>query len=97
VAISSPSPGAELRGEVEIRGSAVIPNFGFYKLEYARQDEPLWLTIQAGRQVVENGVLVQRWDTSLISTGEFVLQLVVVDSTGQSMPPCRIPVRIIAP
>ena len=62
--ISSPESDEVLSGEVEILGTADSADFGFYKLEVARRQEPLWLTIQAGREAVQDGVLVGNWDTS---------------------------------
>ncbi len=97
IMISSPEANDSLVGEVEIRGSADVTNFGFYKLEIARQQEPLWLTIQAGRTAVQDDLLVSSWDTSPLPPGDYILQLVVVDTQGQEFPPCRIPVRINAP
>ncbi len=95
--ILEPESGAVVRGEVEISGTANTPDFGFYKLEIARRQEPLWLTIQAGREVVEEGVLVSSWDTSRLPPGDYVLQLVVVNSQGEEMAPCRVEIRIEAP
>ncbi|MDX1436549.1 MAG: hypothetical protein R3335_07050 [Anaerolineales bacterium] len=95
--ISAPRPNEILTGEVEVRGSADTPSFGFYKIEIARQNEPLWLTIQAGRDRVSNGTLVAAMDTTRLPADEYVLQLVVVDLAGDEMPPCRIQVRIEPP
>ena len=92
--ISAPEAGETLQGAVEVRGTVDVPNFGFYKIEYARAEEELWLTIQAGRNIVRDGVLVESWDTSRLPTGGYVLQLIVIDSAGQALEPCRIPVRI---
>jgi hypothetical protein len=97
IIITAPRPDDSLVGEVEIRGSANVTDFGFYKLEIARQQEPLWLTIQAGRSPVSDDLLVSSWDTSPLPPGDYILQLVVVDTQGQNLPPCRIPVRINAP
>lgn len=97
VEITFPEPDQVLSGEVEIRGTADAPNFGFYKLEVARRDEPLWLTIQAGRKVVQDGVLVASWDTSPLPPGDYALQLVIVDALGQSLPACIIPVKVGTP
>ncbi len=97
IMITSPRPDQEVSGEVQILGTADVPDFGFYKLEVARRDEPLWLTIQAGRQVVQNDVLVDNWDTTRWQPGNYVLQLVIVNNAGESLPACRIPVRISAP
>jgi hypothetical protein len=92
--ISAPQAGETLQGSVEVRGTVDVPNFGFYKIEYARAEEELWLTIQAGRNIVRDGVLVEAWDTSRLPTGGYVLQLIVIDNAGQELEPCRIPVRI---
>lgn len=92
--ISSPESGDALQGAVEVTGTVDVPNFGFYKFEVARAEEELWLTIQAGRNVVRDGVLVENWDTSRLSPGAYVLQLIVTDASGEELPPCRIPVRI---
>lgn len=97
VNISEPAAGDYLSGAVEVRGTADIPNFGFYKFEVARAEEELWLTIQAGRAVVRNGILVENWDTSRLTPGNYVLQLVVTDASGSELPPCRIPVEIGMP
>ncbi|MQC26335.1 MAG: hypothetical protein DWG76_02650 [Chloroflexi bacterium] len=95
--ISSPKAGDTLQGSVEVTGTADAPNFGFYKFEVARAQEELWLTIQAGRNVVRDGVLVENWDTSRLPVGDYVLQLIVTNSAGDEMLPCRIPVRIAMP
>lgn len=92
--IAEPAAGDSISGAVEVRGTVDVPDFGFYKFEVARAEEELWLTIQAGRTVIRDGVLVENWDTSRLPSGNYVLQLVVTDSGGQELPPCRIPVRI---
>lgn len=94
--ISSPQPDEVITGEVEITGVANSASFSFYKVEIARKNEPLWLTIQAGRDRVEDGVLVPLFDTTRLPIDDYVLQLVVVDLAGETLPPCRIPVRIEA-
>lgn len=92
--ISSPAAGENISGEVTIEGTVQVENFGFYKIEYARAQEELWLTIQAGRNMRVEDELVPAWDTRNIPPGEYVLQLVVTDSAGTALPPCRIPIRI---
>ncbi len=94
IMITAPEAEASLAGEVEIQGTAEITDFGFYKVEIARRVEPFWLTIQAGRSPVQDDVLVANWDTSALPAGDYVLQLVVVDSQGNNLPPCRISVRL---
>jgi hypothetical protein len=95
--ITSPEAGDTISGEIDVLGTVKIPDFGFYKFEIARAQECLWLTIRAQRSIVEDDVLVDNWDTSRWTAGEYVLQLVVTDNSGESLPPCRIPVRIGTP
>lgn len=92
--IVAPRSDQVVQGEVEIRGTASIAQFGFYKVEVARREEPLWLTIQAGRNPVINDVLVATWDSSMMPPGDYILQLVIVDSQGSSLEPCRVPIQI---
>jgi hypothetical protein len=92
--ISAPQSGDTISGVVEVSGTVDVPDFGFYKFEVARADEALWLTVQAGRTTVREGVLVESWDTSRLPEGNYVLQLVVTNNAGEELPPCRIPVRI---
>jgi hypothetical protein len=95
--ITSPAAGDSISGSVEVRGTVDIPDFGFYKFEVARAEEELWLTIQAGRTVVHDGVLVEGWDTSRLPVGNYVLQLIATDNNGKELAPCRVPVQIGAP
>lgn len=91
--ISSPQNGSEIRGIVEINGSANIPNFGFYKLEMRRIDEQDWLTILAGNQIQPDGLL-GTWNTSLLPPAVYQLRLVVVDNQGVPSPPCEIQITV---
>jgi hypothetical protein len=96
IEISYPTPGLEISDVITITGSASIANFGFYKYEMKRPDESLWLTIQAGDQVVQNGKLGE-WDTRRLLPGDYVLSLVVVDNQARSSDPCTVQVRVNAP
>lgn len=95
--ITFPDSGAQIEGEVTIEGTAFITNFGFYKLEVARRQESLWRTIQAGRETVQNGILVELWDTTSLEPGDYVLRLVVTNTDGENLPDCRIPIQIVSP
>ena len=97
VEITSPQPGEAISDAITVTGTANVENFGFYKFEIAHANEELWLTIQAGRQVVVDGNLVENFDTSLFAPGEYVLQLVVTKNDGEALPACRVPVLIGAP
>ncbi len=94
VNILEPQDGQTVSGEVTIRGSASIPDFAFYKVEFAPKGTALFLTIKAGRDPKVEDVLVEAWDTSVLEPGEYLLQLVVVDTAGESRPPCRILIRV---
>ncbi len=94
VDITEPKDGDTVRGEIQIRGSASIPNFAFYKVEFAPKGTALFLTIKAGREPKVDDVLVETWDTGLLEPGEYLLQLVVVDTAGQAKPPCRILIHV---
>lgn len=94
VELLEPQDGQTVRGEITIRGSASIPNFAFYKVEFAPKGTALFLTIKAGRDPVVEDVLVEAWDTGMLEPGEYLLQLVVVDTAGEARPPCRILIRV---
>jgi hypothetical protein len=91
--ITEPKVGQEIRGEIKLIGTADIPNFGFYKYEYAPQGSENWSTILAGRQAVIDGEL-GNWDLTELTPGDYVLRLVVFDNINTEMPMCLIPVRV---
>jgi hypothetical protein len=94
--ITSPKPGVQIQGAIALKGTATIPNFGFYKYEFAPIGTETWAAIQASRKPVQDGDL-GTWDTSAITTGDYQLRLVVTDNQGNELPACVIPVRIKAP
>jgi hypothetical protein len=94
--ITSPKSGSEINGPVTLKGTADIPNFGFYKYEFTPQGLDTWAAVLASRVVVRDGDL-GRWDTSAIPTGDYYLRLVVTDNQGNELPACVVPIRIKAP
>jgi hypothetical protein len=90
---TSPKEGEEIKGSVELKGTANIPDFGFYKYEFS-QDNINWTTMQANREIVINGVLGV-WDTTLRIPGDYYLRLVVYDNQETALPACIVKVRII--
>lgn len=92
--ITSPAPGEEIKGAVELVGTVNISNFGFYKYEVAPQGGSTWATISAGRSIVNEGSL-GRWDTTALTPGDYQLRLVVTDNQGNLLPACIVPVRIV--
>ncbi len=96
--ITSPGGNAVLRGIVQIRGTANIRDFQFYKVEFGAGDEPrTWSVVgdDVVRKRVVDDVLVT-WDTSKVPTGVYTLQLTVVDVTGNfPFPPCQVTVSVV--
>ena len=90
---SDPKPGDEISGNVELKGTANITDFGFYKYEYT-QDNTTWVTIQAGTTVVNNG-LIGNWETSVLTPGDYSIRLIVTNNQGQEMAPCLLQVKVI--
>jgi len=95
VMLTSPEPGQEVQGTVDLVGTVNIPSFGFYKYEVAPQGSDTWATISAGREVVINGT-IGRWDTTALTPGDYQLRLVVTDNEGNPLSPCIVPVRVMA-
>jgi len=93
--LTSPEPGQEIAGQVTLEGTVDTANFGFYKFEVSPRGEETWATISAGATTVVNGE-IGFWDTSVLTPGDYELRLVVTDNQGQSLPPCVIPVRVVA-
>ncbi|GAB4477690.1 MAG: hypothetical protein Kow00124_21170 [Anaerolineae bacterium] len=82
--ITSPPVGAVLSGTQEFYGSAVHPNFSFYKLEIRREGTTTpadFVTFHTGYSQVSNGLLGML-STEAFENGQYWIRLVVVDSTG---------------
>jgi hypothetical protein len=93
IMITSPEPGEELSGTVNITGTAQVPNFGFYKYEVAPRGTQNWATISAEREPKQNEKLGE-WNTSSLTNGDYFLRLVITDNVGVSLEPCVIAVRV---
>jgi hypothetical protein len=91
--ITAPKPGSEVSGTVDLVGTVQIPDFGFYKYEVAPLNSDAWATIAATTTPVPNGLL-GHWDTTSLTPGDYQLRLVVVNTQGQSLTPCIIPIRV---
>jgi hypothetical protein len=96
IMLSEPTDGAQVSGVIVLLGTASVENFGFYKYEVARPGDTLWQTIQAGRDIVQDGELGQ-WDTRTMAPGDYMLRLVIVDNQGESLEPCVIRVNVNNP
>jgi hypothetical protein len=91
VRITSPGVDAHLAGSISIFGTASIPNFQYYKIEYAAGDPPQsWHVLgDVHKQQVSNGVLYT-FNSAILPAGVYYLQLTVVDQTSNFPPPCAV-------
>ena len=94
IMITSPEPGTDVSGTVDITGTASIPNFGYYKYEVALRGSQSWATISAGREPKVNTSLGP-WNTTSLTNGEYFLRLVITDNVGMALEPCVIAVRVV--
>ena len=83
VEITSPEVSEEVRGLYPILGSASVPNFQFYKLEYGIGPNPAQWALIGGlhQSAVINGQL-EVWDTSKLPDGVYSLRLQAVKEDG---------------
>lgn len=83
VQITSPQMGQEVRGVVSIMGSASVPSFQFYKVEFGFGPNPTsWSVIgDLHREPVINGQL-ELWDTRGLPDGVYTLKLQGVKQDG---------------
>ncbi len=95
VNLTSPKNGDRISGSTTIQGTADNLNFGFYTLQIAIPGDTVWLPIQVGQQAVKNGDL-GLWDTSTLTPGAYMLELVVTDNVGNALTPCAIQVTVEA-
>lgn len=94
VEILFPKNGETVSGQIELRGTVNVPNFGFYKYEFAAAGSELWATISADRNTGKD-ISLGSWSTGTLVPGEYRLRLVVTDTQGQALPACVISVRVI--
>jgi len=90
-AIRSPFGGEVVEGAVPVLGSARIDDFNFYKVEWAREDDPeSWSAVSSTMaEPVVNGLL-DVWNTSRLPDGAYRLKLTVVDHQSQEV--CKVTV-----
>jgi hypothetical protein len=95
VNLTLPKNGDRISGSTTIHGTADIINFGFYTLEIAFPGDAVWQPIQVGQKAIKNGDL-GLWDTSTLTPGAYMLELVVTDNIGNAVTPCAIQVTVEA-
>jgi len=85
---------AVLTGVVDIRGSAQIDFFDYYKFEFRHEGAAEWSFVERFDHTVVDGVLGV-WDTSPpLPAGSYIFRLVVVDKSGNYPEPCEVEVTI---
>jgi len=92
---TSPLPGEELSGVVDLAGTVDVLNLGFYKYEFSSPGQDNWKTI-AGGNVKKVEESFGNWDTGRELPGDYLLRLVVTNNEGDALPPCIIPVKIMS-
>jgi len=98
--ITSPEDGDSINGVIDILGAANIPGFAFYKVEIKSfAGQAIWQAIGAGPEPICESCEIEeqlaRWDTSLVTPGEYLLRLTVMDSLGNAPLPCELKVRVL--
>jgi hypothetical protein len=96
IAITEPINGGSVSGITQIKGSANIPGFGFYKFEFSSPGQTTWTAVQAWTEPKTNDMLGQ-WDTARLTEGLYLLRLVVTDNQGKAAPPCVIQITVLKP
>ncbi len=79
--ITYPPETEVLRGSVQIKGTAVHPDFWKYELAAAPQGTENWFNIITSESPVQDGVLGV-WDTRTVSDGAYSIRLRVVRRDG---------------
>jgi LysM repeat protein len=82
---------------VHVIGTADIPDFQFYKVEYAQGWTPLDHTFNSightvGTNVVDS--ILATWFTGNMPAGDYTLRLTAVDDEGQFPRPCDVHIKI---
>jgi LysM repeat protein len=88
-----PRPDARLSGVIHAKGTAVIEDFWYYKLEYRADGLDNWHYITGEHEPVVEGYLGS-FDTQTVPNGTYFFRLVIVDLTGNYPPPCEIVVHV---
>lgn len=97
IQIVQPREGERLRGTVYVVGTADIPDFQFYKLEYASGHRPLDSQFNSiGEETYQkvNDSLLGIWYVGNLGRGDYTLRLTAVDRAGQYPRPCDVRLHI---
>ncbi len=92
VIFTQPASGERLTGEVEVLGTANVPNLAFYRIEISGvATNGAWVTLNVGKEPKVNGRLGQ-FNVNSFQAGEYAFRLVVLDNLGKTYPPCTVAV-----
>lgn len=91
--LTYPTQEAKLDGAVEIRGSADIAGFQYYKFEFRGEEGGAWSFLARFDAPVTDGIL-GHWDVSALPDAAYDFRLVVVDSSGNYPQPCVVRVLV---
>jgi len=92
VMFTQPTSGERLTGEVEVLGTANVPNLAFYRIEISGvTTNGAWVTLNVGKEPKVNGRLGQ-FNVNSFQAGEYAFRLVVLDNLGKTYPPCAVAV-----
>ncbi len=94
VKITTPRPGQAVQGQVRVLGFTDVAGFRKSALFFGYAEDPThtWFLIEEKR-IPAHGGLVGRWDTTLITDGNYVLRLTVEDRLGHRYE-TTVPVRV---
>lgn len=93
--LTAPGQNAVVSGVVQIVGTANLPNFDYYKIEFASAGNPSeWALITDLRRSAVEGGLLDVWNTAAFPNGAYRLRLIVVDNTGNYPEPCEVGITI---
>ncbi len=92
---TSPQPGEEISGQIELRGTVNLPDLAFYKYEFSQAGSDNWTTLAGGNTPKVDEVL-GTWNTSGLAAGDYRLRLVVYNTQNQALPACEVLIRVSA-
>jgi hypothetical protein len=91
-----PLEGDGVSGLVELTGTVNIPNLGYYKIEYSSIDQDNWISILAGREIVDNAPFGSLWNSADLTPGDYKLRIVVFNNQQEKLPECEIKILVKA-
>jgi hypothetical protein len=91
----NPAPGETVTGGFPIRGSALPPSGGKYRIEILRPNIPDWAFLWENYNQVRDNVLMPSFNPRLFPPGAYTLRLMIVDGAGQETNIyCAVPFKI---